>query len=55
MDWLDYNGFTVLTKPANEFVDSAGRRRMKSNMDIELAIDTLGLARLQGFYPVIFD
>jgi uncharacterized LabA/DUF88 family protein len=44
VDWLDYNGFTVITKPAKEFTDQAGRRRVKGNMDIELAIDMLDMA-----------
>jgi uncharacterized LabA/DUF88 family protein len=44
VDWLDYNGFTVVTKPAKEFTDQAGRRRVKSNMDLELAIDMLEMA-----------
>lgn len=44
IDWLDYNGFSIVTKPAKEFTDSAGRRRIKGNMDIELAIDALELA-----------
>jgi uncharacterized LabA/DUF88 family protein len=44
VDWLDYNGFTMVTKPAKEFTDHAGRRRLKSNMDIELAIDMLEMA-----------
>jgi uncharacterized LabA/DUF88 family protein len=44
VDWLDYNGFSVVTKPAREFTDSAGRRRIKGNMDIELAIDMLDMA-----------
>ncbi len=44
VDWLDYNGFTVVTKPAKEFTDAAGRRRIKGNMDIELAIDMLEMA-----------
>jgi uncharacterized LabA/DUF88 family protein len=44
VDWLDYNGFRVVTKPAKEFVDSLGRRKVKGNMDIELAIDALELA-----------
>jgi uncharacterized LabA/DUF88 family protein len=38
VDWLDYNGFTVMTKPIKEFLDDAGRRRVKANMDIDLAI-----------------
>jgi uncharacterized LabA/DUF88 family protein len=44
IDWLDYNGFCVVTKPAKEFVDALGRRKVKGNMDIELAIDALELA-----------
>jgi uncharacterized LabA/DUF88 family protein len=43
VDWLDYNGYTVVTKPAKEFTDAQGRRRFKGNMDIELAIDMLEL------------
>ncbi|MBX5454286.1 MAG: NYN domain-containing protein [Acidobacteriia bacterium] len=43
-DWLAYNGYTLVTKPAKEYTDSAGRRRIKGNMDIELAIDMLELA-----------
>jgi len=41
VDWLDYNGYTMVTKPTKEFTDSLGRRRIKGNMDIELAIDML--------------
>ena len=43
-DWLAYNGYTLVTKPAREYTDSTGRRRVKGNMDIELAIDMLELA-----------
>src|SRR5688572_3939353 len=41
IDWLDYNGYKVVTKPAKEFTDSMGRRKVKGNMDIELAIDAM--------------
>ncbi|SEG71554.1 NYN domain-containing protein [Bosea lathyri] len=44
VDWLDYNGYRVITKAAKEFTDAAGRRRVKGNMDIELAIEMLELA-----------
>ena len=44
IDWLDYNGYAVVTKPAKEFTDANGRRRVKGNMDIELAIDALEIA-----------
>ena len=43
-DWLAYNGYTLVTKPAKEFTDATGRRRIKGNMDIELAIDMLEMA-----------
>ena len=44
VDWLDYNGFSVVTKPLKEFTDSQGRRRVKGNMDIELAIDVMEIS-----------
>ena len=44
LDWLDYNGFTVVTKTAKEFVDQAGRRKIKGNIDVELTIDAMEIA-----------
>ena len=44
VDWLDYNGYTMVTKPAKEFTDAQGRRKIKGNMDMELAIDVLEMA-----------
>lgn len=44
VDFLGYNGFTVVTKPLKEYVDSDGRRRIKGNMNVEMAVDALGLA-----------
>lgn len=44
VDWLQYNGFTMRTKPAKEYTDSLGRRKVKGNMDIEIAVDALELA-----------
>ena len=41
VDWLDYNGYTLVTKRTKEYYDESGRRRIKGNMDIELAIDML--------------
>src|SRR5690348_4724318 len=43
-DWLGYNGFTVVTKATKEFVDASGRRKVKGNMDIELAVDAMELS-----------
>ncbi len=45
VDWLDYNGYTMVTQPTREFTDAMGRRRIKGNMDIELAIDMLEMAQ----------
>jgi uncharacterized LabA/DUF88 family protein len=44
VDWLDYNGYTVVTKATKEFIDASGRRKVKGNMDIELAVDAMQLA-----------
>jgi uncharacterized LabA/DUF88 family protein len=44
LDWLDYNGFTVVTKATKEFVDASGRRKVKGNIDLELAVDAMELA-----------
>jgi uncharacterized LabA/DUF88 family protein len=44
VDWLDYNGFTLVTKPAKEYTDRDGRKRYRGDMDIELAVDMLELA-----------
>jgi uncharacterized LabA/DUF88 family protein len=41
VDWLDYNGYTMVTKPTKEFTDATGRRKVKGNMDIELAVDVM--------------
>ncbi len=45
VDWLDYNGYTMVTKPTKEFTDATGRRKIKGNMDIELAIDVMEMAQ----------
>ena len=44
VDWLNYNGFTMVTKAAKEFTDSQGRRKIKGTMDIELTVDAMELA-----------
>ena len=44
IDWLDYNGYKMVTKPAKEFTDSQGRRKIKGNMDIELSVDMMEMA-----------
>ena len=44
VDWLQYNGYSLVTKPAKEYTDSMGRRKIKGNMDIELCVDAMELA-----------
>jgi uncharacterized LabA/DUF88 family protein len=44
IDWLDYNGYTMVTKAAKEYTDANGRRKIRGNMDIELAIDMMEMA-----------
>ena len=44
IDWLDYNGYTVVTKATKEFIDASGRRKVKGNMDIELAVDAMEMS-----------
>lgn len=44
VDWLHYNGFCMRTKPAKDYTDSQGRRKVKGNMEIELAVDAMELA-----------
>jgi uncharacterized LabA/DUF88 family protein len=44
IDWLDYNGYTLVTKPTKEFFDASGRRKIKGNMDIELTVDAMEMA-----------
>jgi uncharacterized LabA/DUF88 family protein len=45
VDWLDYNGYTMVTKPTKEYTDAAGRRKIKGNMDIEIAVDVFEMAQ----------
>jgi uncharacterized LabA/DUF88 family protein len=54
VDWLDYNGYTMVTKPTKEYTDAMGRRKIKGNMDIELAIDMLDMAQFLD-HAVLFS
>ena len=45
VDWLDYNGYTLVTKRAKEFTDAYGNRRIKGDMDVEIAIDAMEMAK----------
>ncbi|MEO1090904.1 MAG: NYN domain-containing protein [Pseudomonadota bacterium] len=45
VDWLDYNGYTLVTKPLKEYSSVAGRRKFKGNMDVEIVVDVMEVAR----------
>ncbi len=46
VDWLDYNGFTIITKSAKEYIDpSSGKKRTKGDMDVNIAVDALQAAQ----------
>jgi len=45
VDWLDYNGYSLVTKAAKEYTDASGRRRFKGDMDVELAVDLVQAAK----------
>ena len=44
VDWLDYNGYRLVTKPAREYIDGSGRKRFRGDMDVEIAVDMLEMA-----------
>jgi len=44
VDWLDYNGYSMITKLAHEYTDSQGRKRFKGSVDVELTVEMLNLA-----------
>ncbi|MFC3077028.1 NYN domain-containing protein [Phenylobacterium terrae] len=44
VDWLDYNGFRLVTKPAREYTDAQGRKRWRGDMDVEIAVDMMEMA-----------
>ncbi|WP_425408106.1 NYN domain-containing protein [Hyphococcus sp.] len=44
VDWLDYNGYTMVTKTTREFTDSQGRKRFKGSTDVELVVDMMLMA-----------
>ena len=44
IDWLDYNGYQLVTKPAREYTDQQGRKRWRGDMDVEIAVDMMEMA-----------
>lgn len=54
VDWLHYNGYSMITKPAREYTDAMGRKKVKGNMDVELAVSAMELAPRMD-HAVIFS
>ena len=54
VDWLDYNGFAVVTKTAREYTDATGRKRFRGDMDMEIAVDMMAMAE-QADHLVLFS
>jgi uncharacterized LabA/DUF88 family protein len=44
IDWLNYNGYTVVTKATKEFIDASGHSRIKGSMKVGVAVDAMELA-----------
>jgi len=55
VDWLDYNGFTLVTKPAREYTDREGRKRWRGDMHMEIAVDMMEMASTQADHLVLFS
>jgi uncharacterized LabA/DUF88 family protein len=55
VDWLDYNGYRLVTKPAREFTDSQGRKRWRGDMDVEIAVDMMEMAAAGCDHLVLFS
>jgi len=55
VDWLDYNGYRLVTKPAREFTDSQGRKRWRGDMDVEIAVDMMEMAQAGADHLVLFS
>jgi uncharacterized LabA/DUF88 family protein len=55
VDWLDYNGYRLVTKAAREFTDSQGRKRWRGDMDVEIAVDMMEMAQAGADHLVLFS
>jgi uncharacterized LabA/DUF88 family protein len=55
VDWLDYNGYRLVTKSAREFTDSQGRKRWRGDMDVEIAVDMMEMAAAGCDHLVLFS
>lgn len=53
VDWLQYNGWTVVTQPARVHETEDGRTRIKGNTDIDMAVEVMKLAPILA-HAVLF-
>ncbi len=44
VDWLNYNGYTTVTKPAKELIDENGKKRIKSDITVDIIVDVMDIA-----------
>ena len=44
VDWLEYNGYTVVTRIIEDPFDDRSRNKARSNIRVRLAVDALELA-----------
>jgi uncharacterized LabA/DUF88 family protein len=55
VDWLDYNGYRLVTKAAREYTDAQGRKRWRGDMDVEIAVDMMEMAAAGADHLVLFS
>lgn len=54
VDWLTYNGFMLITKSARVMINREGVKKIKGNMDVEIAVDAMNIANLPGMTDIVF-
>lgn len=54
LDFLEYNGYSLVTKPLKEFIDGQGRRKTKGSLDVEMTVDMLNACKFSD-HIVLFS
>ena len=44
LDFMAYNGFTVVSKPSKDIIDASGEAVLKGNMDGEMIVDMMAIS-----------
>lgn len=52
---MAYNGFTVVSKPSKDFIDSSGEAVLKGNMDGEMIVDMMAISENLDHIVVFSD